>query len=119
VADKTPYDRRSPMEHERDAGVTPLRKLIEAVEAGGDALVGSLPRPHALATDLLWKSYHGSLDAAKALHEALLPGWFYCLMDCVAEVRGDIEYGERFVGKSTSTARAWLLAILRAYEAQQ
>jgi hypothetical protein len=34
MTDNTPYDRRSPMEHERDAGVTPLRKLIEAVEAG-------------------------------------------------------------------------------------
>lgn len=117
MTDKTPYDRRSPMEHERD-DVAPLRKLIDAVEAGtatAPQMWDTLGRNslHAIA------AFNGSLDAAKALHEALLPGWFYCLMDCVAEVRGDMEYGERFVGKSTSTSSAWLLAILRAYEAQQ
>ena len=37
MIDQTPYDRRSPLEHERD-DVTPLRKMIEAVEAEFPAL---------------------------------------------------------------------------------
>ena len=101
-----------------------IAALIEAVEAGDDAEVGSLLRVIGKADIITldqfgWASraYHGDLSAAMALHEALLPGWFYCLMDGVAEVRGDMEYGEQYIGKSITTARAWLLAILRAKEA--
>lgn len=121
MTDPTPYDRRSPMEHERD-NVTPLRKLIEAVEAGDDDLVGSLPRHHALATDLLWKSYQGSLDAAKALHEAMLGcDWTIESFGLNGEVvlmrRRPIDRQYGFA--DMDPARAWLIAILRAYEAQQ
>jgi hypothetical protein len=123
MTDPTPYDRRSPMEHERD-NVTPLRKLIEAVEAGDDDLVGSLPRPHALATDLLWKSYQGSLDAAKALHEALLHERVFVELHWSKryedEARVSINLGaDGWVSASAIPSRAWLIAILRAYEAQQ
>lgn len=120
MTDKTPYDRRSPMEHERD-DATPLRNLIEAVEAGDDALVGGLPRPHALATDLLWKAYNGSLDAAKALHDALLGD---VNMDMsIRWGKGSVfaldDHFTPFAAAWHNPARAWLLAILRAYEAQQ
>lgn len=87
-------------------------------------MVGSLPRPHALATDLLWKSYHGSLDAAKALHEALLPGWFPGMSQNVHSGQWFAWVQDKFTyhfkaNHQDNPARAWLLAILRAYEAQQ
>lgn len=72
-----------------------------------------------------YKAYHGSLDAAKALHEAVLPGakslavylhnddspviWhcdFYSDSQTVAHAEND------------NPARAWLTAILRALIAQ-
>lgn len=140
--DPTPYDRRSPMEHDRD-DATPLRKLIEAVEAGDS--FGIIPlgqkalAPHDysyMQGDLVCNAFNGSLDAAKAMHEALLPGW--CVSDlsqngmragnpwgCVIE-DWDIAAAESrvkrryFSGYDHDTpARAWLLAILRAYEAQR
>ncbi len=56
-----------------------LDKLIEAVEAG---TVDATEGPSVFNSSLgdIWDecaalAYHGSLDAAMALHEALLPGW--------------------------------------------
>lgn len=106
-----------------------IDKLIAAVEAGGD-----WP-----PLDDLWKSmglgdghrvglaYNGSLDAALALHNALLPGWVAKLSaggagagvtkwHCTVE---DWNEGTELHGDNQpSTARAWLLAILKAYRAQ-
>lgn len=106
-----------------------LSKLIEAVERGlkspttwrdfevlipdGDE-VSDLPiKAH--------RAYHGSLDAAKALHDALLPGWFPGLSQNVhdghwyAWVQTTVECASAF---NNNPARAWLLAILRAVEAK-
>lgn len=73
-------------------------------------------------------AFHGSLDAAKALHEAVLPGWEW-------NIGPDSEYVSpdrlrlavvwprdvtnkanvfRPCGRHASDARAWLLAILEA-----
>ena len=56
--------------------MTDLDKLIAAVEAGTVGDDGFCPMFHriGLCTDMM-NAYHGSLDAAKALHDALLPGW--------------------------------------------
>ena len=93
-----------------------LRKLTEAVEAGnldisrGDTIAfASLPSQH---RGTARASYFGSLNAAKALHEALLPGWHF-----------DVNPRRAWVGafeaavSGQNLARAWLLAILKAYEA--
>ena len=62
------------------------------------------------------EAHEGSLDAAKALHEAVLPSSWFELQRwpvpnmCLARV-GDFE------GRADNPARAWLLAILRALEA--
>ena len=63
----------------------------------------------------------GSLDAALALHEAVLPGWGWEIYDeGVARVwprpLGDDVYVS---GRNDVVARAWLLAILEALIAQE
>ena len=109
-----------------------LQQLIDAVEAGkaitsSDAMNGlsrGLGYDEAIevASDAV-KAFGGSLDAAKALHEALLPGW---MLPCVVShyVNGShgvtVELYQRdgageTVATNDSMARAWLLAILKAY----
>lgn len=99
-----------------------LDNLIEAVEAGWAPDV--LEHSDAMSAKYIRQvmdAYHGSLDAALALHEALLPGW-----------RARIDVGTRrhrcwtvdpmnkkVDAYGSSPARAWLLAILRAYRSMQ
>ena len=98
---------------------TPIRALIEAVEDGR------------ISTDLImdafgngWDdimvlgAFDGYLDAAKELHEALLPGWQRQISESNAKVyeRPNIA----FFGEAVDNdARAWLLAILNAYRGMQ
>ena len=105
-----------------------IAALIEAVEAGND-----LPRPmpfNVSEAACIIGAYHGSLDAAMALHEALLPGWDWWIN---SKHYWDKDEGPLAVlktgtpgidlrttaGKAPTPARAWLLAILRAKEAGQ
>ena len=92
--------------------ITALRALLAKVEAG--EWIGDLPRPTILHTDLCWKAFNGSLDAGKALHQAVLPGW-----DWLIGSQGEAavyfgERGPRFDAVNIHPARAWLIAILRA-----
>ena len=95
---------------------TPIRALIEAVESG-TFMMDALPWPHEVTA---YNAFSGSLDAAKALHDALLPGW-RARVDTGRRHRAWVISPEnrRLDAYSESPARAWLLAILRAYEAQQ
>ena len=107
-----------------------LDKLIEAVEAddvpfGGWSILSS--QEHIFASEWARQAHNGSLDAAKALHEALLPGWVarptvggraagVIVWHCTVE---DWENGEEVHANNLpDPARAWLLAILRAYDAE-
>ena len=128
--------------------MTALDELIEAVETGtapeysmfreahGGGTLWSqsgLPR---LALSDAWRAFNGSLDAALALHEALLPGWALERLNkwpgtngqCTAYLWGTHEEdGERWHNakdgrvdaNGPTPARAWLLAILRAYRSVQ
>jgi hypothetical protein len=103
------------------------RDLIQAVEAGQEptadqvwcALSTEDQKELNLCALKLVPAYKGSLDAAKALHEALLPDhkWF-------VEHEGSFASenyfsavwqsgGSGIYRRSTSPARAWLLAILK------
>lgn len=90
-----------------------LDNLIAAVESG-DFLLGAIK---GMLEDKAYDAFSGSLDAAKALHDALLPGWTWTRWP-----QGDFEvgkgFGEFYIGKSLDPARAWLIAILKAYRAQ-
>ena len=107
---------------------TPIRALIEAVEAGAINWYGWTDRDVALPTGL-WKvaraADRGSLDAALALHEALLPGWKWHtgytqgVPTPYSSVWPEGMEWENVDALGISPARAWLLAILRAVEANQ
>ena len=106
-----------------------LDKLIEAVKAGDDDAVRDISRAIACAArdngeffpgyDLL-KGYHNgynALDSAKAVHDVLLPG---VRVEIFGPVDG--EWGVTLPGIDTvfgpDLARAWLLAILKAKQAE-
>ncbi len=101
-----------------------LVRLRNALVAG--EFFGDLPRPFELHTltleyshgDLCWKALKGSLDAAKALHEAVLTGW---LLDIA--ITADNSYVRLYATNpvratksidDASPDRAWLVAILDA-----
>jgi len=70
---------------------------------------------------LAWRAYHQhSLDAAKALHEAVLPGWEWHLGPSKAKI---YPYNgsplKSWSGMADNPARAWLLAILEALIARE
>jgi hypothetical protein len=69
-------------------------------------------------------SFRGSLDAAKALHEAVLGGWGWAVAErqgyVEASVRKNSLFASEYYGSiADNPARAWLLAILEALIAQE
>jgi hypothetical protein len=68
-------------------------------------------------------AYCGSLDAAKALHDAVLGDkWSWNLYDegqASVALGGSAEDGEYFGATADTPARAWLIAILEALISQE
>ena len=103
---------------------TALDELINAVEAGEPFANIDFYTPLDCLNDdfdlglTARSAYNGSLDAAKALHDALLPGWWYVIDHRMCSV-SDMFDGP-FFSQDThdSPTRAWLLAVLRAYRAK-
>ena len=99
-----------------------LHDLLAKVKAGGDVydfgvVGGPTLRGYAEGACV------GSLDAAKKLHEAVLPGWSYMVGVKGAAVSvpdahdgsiGVVAGQTGFSGVSDGSARAWLIAILEA-----
>jgi hypothetical protein len=96
-----------------------LDKLIAAVEAGDDARV--ILKSDAAGDRHMQQvshAFHGSLDAAKALHDALLPGWVtWDASHTYFGYEWSLTNGDDavYTCSKDTPARAWLLAILRAY----
>ena len=65
-----------------------------------------------------YRAYLGSIDAAKALHDAVLPGWDLASLmdttDCQATVRDLNTHAAWIASYDKTPARAWLLAVIRA-----
>lgn len=111
-----------------------LKDLAAKVEAGD---VSSHAKDLRLVRDAIWDewyqfgmAYNGSLDAAKALHEAVLPGCSqYSIVTDPTCLRVNVAWwpdglsGKREISGEAwhggNPARAWLLAILRALIAQE
>lgn len=102
---------------------TALDKLIEAVEAGDLATVSAHMIREGTGQHCqlhFVKAHHGSLDAALALHEALLPGWRARLdIGCRRRCWMISPDNQKLDAYAPTPARAWLLAILRAYRSTQ
>lgn len=64
-------------------------------------------------------AFNGSLDAAKALHEAVLPGWDYRICRLNGGLTVHAEVGPEVFQFADDPARAWLIAILKALIAQE
>ena len=101
---------------------TALDELITAVEAG-EFCMSKFPRAMAEWFTSICHSYHGDLNAAKALHDALLPEYTRDVdataPECGIRVSIWSPSGPIVgVGDNQIEARAWLLAVLRAYRAQ-
>lgn len=109
-----------------------LKSLLAKVEAGewdfrADAPVRQVfPYNSSSADDLgltARAAFEGSLDAAKALHEAVLPGWVYGInFDANEELYafvGDAAHFETDEAYADTPARAWLIAILKALIAKE
>ena len=105
-----------------------IAALIEAVEAGTWLPDGHAEYPAFFPdwmdvrnAQSMTEAYLGSLDAAMALHEALLPGvnMDMSIRDGAGSVWVLDEEFKPFLGSWHNPARAWLLAILRAKEAGQ
>ncbi len=101
--------------------MTALRELREKVAAGEfPAYMSNRDLGWDVAILTPYEAFSGSLDAAKALHEALLPGWGWSVSDT-----GDVTLwppglideqnaGAVEVSGEMAPARAWLLVILDA-----
>ena len=96
-----------------------LAELIAKVEAGGlvqpflfqDVFNNQFTHENCAGEAL--SAYDGSLDAAKALHEAVLPEWDWVITPDGASVYSPHDNSPTD-GDLDNPARAWLLAILRA-----
>jgi predicted heme/steroid binding protein len=95
-----------------------LIELRDNVKAGPEAFITQGTAAFDEILEQMWieGAHHGSLDAAKALHEAVLPGWIYNIAPGFAHVIPPHDNGdqEAHTGLSETLARAWLLAILEA-----
>ena len=104
--------------------MTALQDLLAKVEVEAgwppDIDTPYMPPFHAVWPDWraqqAWLANQGSLDAAIALHEAVLPGWGFCVTQVGANVEGSVE---AYYSDNINPARAWLIAIIRAMIAQE
>lgn len=65
-------------------------------------------------------AYQGDLNAALALHQAVLPGWEYGYDGSIAWVKQNgLRPSYRHDAGNGYTARAWLLAILKAMQSME
>ena len=102
-----------------------LAELIEKVEAGKPAKVRIWFGAVGVCYHIASNAAAGSLDSAKALHEAELPGWPYTIENVTGETYRAWTDKSRnlrrpgFSHRGPCPARTWLLAILHALHAKE
>ena len=96
-----------------------LEALRDDINAGKPFTVGMCMGAFPKGYSLAYKADRGSIDAAKELHDAVLPGWHFNVAT-EANRQGFYatvspkQWGKSFVACSETPARAWLLSILSA-----
>ena len=101
--------------------MTDLERLAAAIDAGEfpDHMTGPEMGFPENAEFTMFSAYNGSLDAAKALHDAVLPGWRWTIWK-IGGIAVWNSYSETYVADcDDNPARAWLLAIVRALIAKE
>lgn len=107
-----------------------LQDLLAKVEVGSgieySAYKNAFPHPTELeheygkSRDKARNAFLGSLDAAKALHEAVLPEFEYGYDGSIAWVKlPGLRTSYRHDSRGGYTARAWLCVIIKALLAQE
>lgn len=96
-----------------------ITRLADKVEAGTATPADFVEKglmENISAPKSAWKAYNGSLDAAMALHEVVLPGWEWERHHKREMVVWNYGVLQSKWGRSGNPdpARAWLLAIIRA-----
>ena len=113
---------------DRKQSLIDLRDKVRAGEMGDtgpDRFTAIPKRGVGVYFDQNWRDagnayWHGDLNAAKALHDAVLPGWEWGVTDNEENPSGPAAFVARwgvdngFEASSNTPARAWLLAILEA-----
>ena len=99
-----------------------LDALIEALEAGEEYIERDIQNTlggyrQSEASRMVMGAYQGSLDAAKALHEALLPKGTAMIGTDRPRAFVQCRDGSSVTCFGENPARAWLLAVLKAYRA--
>jgi hypothetical protein len=102
------------------AQIEALDRLIKAVEADRDiwdCVLAVWPMGTSNCDGYAVRAFNGSLDAAKALHDALLPGWAFSVSAHEALIWLALrKKNPVYAGfNKTASSRAWLIAVLRAY----
>jgi len=100
--------------------VDALKALAEAVDDGTMTDKHIMQLPLVKWGSLVCASFDGSLDAAKALHDAVLPGWEWGRTEGNIYVKDPARgaWSIRWGGPNDVASRSWLLAIIRALIAQ-
>lgn len=99
--------------------IAPGKRLeaLQELERMVSTSEGQLYEPFPLDMDLVGKAYRGSLDAAKALHESVLPGWEWAINPhdvwVYIPTRNAPPEKEARASSEDSPARAWLLCIIK------
>ena len=106
---------------DRKQALVDLRDKVKAGEVTGtDCCIASTMGWFGQTEHHIAKSFHGSLDAAKALHEAVIPGFFVDISHwSMHEPMSIVTVGNDFKGNADTIARAWLLAIIEALIMQE
>ena len=103
-----------------------LQDLLAKIEAGdvtgSDCCIASVMGWFAHSEHDIMRAFHGSLDAAKALHEAVLPGFWWQRQGFVMSVTDDhTGWGNGTYCRhrdDENPARAWLICIIKALIAE-
>ena len=95
-----------------------LKALLAKVEAG-DRTFSLKDTPLRGYGELVQSAYNGSLDAAKALHEAALDGWSWSAPHQERFTLCHTDFYEQNGSHHTNPARAWLIAIIKALIAKE
>ena len=98
--------------------LTELLAKVEAGEIGGGLNTASVFGDTKSAMDAV-DAFYGSLDAARELHEAVLPHHYAQLHMWPMPEMTRVDIGGGHVGRDNIPARAWLIAILRALIAKE